>query len=71
MTMSPKMILDKLGGYREVATALRIKPNTVHNWTRRRIPAEQWVPILDMAQRRGIALTFYQVSEARGDMEAK
>lgn len=47
--MLAKKIIDRLGGYRAVASHLGIVPMRVHNWTRRGVPARFWQKLVDLA----------------------
>lgn len=50
--MNARTIIDELGGYRTVATALEISPMRVHNWTRRGIASEFWPDVIKLAASR-------------------
>jgi len=58
---TPKDIVDKVGGVRELARSLGRNWKSVHNWTRpgRRIPAEVWpsVAALPAAKKNKITLS--------------
>lgn len=49
MERTHKDIIGLLGGYRAVADSLGQQHQTVHNWTRRGIPARFWPAIARMA----------------------
>jgi hypothetical protein len=65
--MDARQIIDALGGYRAVADYLCEEPNTVHNWTRRSIPAKRWPAINRMARSLRVAAVTLDVLERHKD----
>ena len=57
--MTPDLIIDKLGGTSELATALSVDPPVVSNWRERGIPPRRWPEIVAVAESRGVkGITF-------------
>jgi hypothetical protein len=57
--MSPREIIDRLGGYRTVAEACGKRANTAVKWCERGIPARMWPTVMRIAKQkrlRGITL---------------
>jgi hypothetical protein len=69
--MDHKTLLDDLGGPHAVHTALvakgvDVKPVTVRAWALpgRTIPAKYWVPIVEIARDKDVAITFQGLAES-------
>lgn len=51
--MDSSAIIDRLGGYRGLAEALKKPPAVVHHWIRRGVPAHVWPEVLKFAAAEG------------------
>ena len=64
MSTSAQHVIDRLGGFREVADFLGVHKSRVHRWTYPRdrggtggvIPQRHFGKLMDMAQKRGVDL---------------
>jgi len=63
--MTTHEILRKLGGYRAVARALGAKPQRVHNWTRRPIPARFWNDLAALPAAHEVGVTLEVIRAAQ------
>jgi hypothetical protein len=52
--MDHATIIERLGGCKTVADWLGEKPNTVSHWKGRRIPADRWPDVVEMARSKKI-----------------
>ena len=48
--MTPKDVIDRLGGYRAVALEIPCDPTRVFRWQSEGIPGHRWPRILQIAQ---------------------
>ena len=62
--MDHATIIDRLGGYRQVAERVGRDPTTVFRWQSTGIPAEHWPAILRQARKRRLRLSLTQIERA-------
>jgi hypothetical protein len=72
--MSHADILDKLGGYQGVSTALGMPLQRVRFWHRRNcIPVRYWREVIDLGKLRGVRITHARLAETmpQGEQDAE